>query len=112
MKTKFFISIMLIMFFASTSVIGQTSYTVKYKTNADTKKKQSEVVQSIENVKGVETVNFLDGDSHVVSVMYKNDKTNIKKIQKAITKLDYTAEQVKARTKSCCSKKHKCSEKK
>lgn len=92
------------MFFASTSAIGQTSQIVKYKTNADSQKKQDEVVKSIENLSGVVAAIFTDDNSNVVVVRYKKSKVNKTKIENTITKLNYTAKQVKRR-KSCCSKK-------
>ena len=86
-----------------------TTEEVKIKTSAVCGMCKEKIEKGLAFEKGIKDVS-LDTDTKIVTVTYKNTKTNPQKIKEAISKLGYDADEVKADPKvyaklpSCCKK--------
>ncbi len=107
MKSKIFISALMIVLFATTSVFGQTKI-MQIKTSADCVKSKRKVERKLVKTDGVKTA-VLNLETNIVTVSYHENKVKPEELTAVVVKTGYTAEAVKPKTKkkSCCDKKHK-----
>lgn len=110
-------TIVIIFLFACTSVQAQEADNKKDKsvseveilTSAQCDDCKERIEKGIAYEKGVKYVS-LDMDTKVVTIKYRNDKTDVDKLKKAISKIGYDADDVKADEKAysklpaCCQK--------
>lgn len=91
MKAKFFITAVLVMFFAS-GVFAQ-SEKAYFKTDANTEKAKKKIEKKLNKKNGVEAAT-LNLETSIVSVTY--DKTDVQRadIQNVITKMGYEAQPI------------------
>ncbi len=109
MKTKMFISALMIVLFATTSVFGQAK-SMEIKTSADCVKSKRKIERKLAKTDGVKTA-VLNLETNIITVSYHEDKVKPEELTAVVEKTGYTAEAVKcddSKKKRCCDKKKGC----
>jgi len=110
MKTKMFISALMIVLFATTSVFGQAK-SMEIKTSADCVKSKRKIERKLAKTDGVKTA-VLDLETNIITVSYQEDKVKPAELTAVVEKIGYTAEAVKPKSqtkkRNCCEKKRGC----
>jgi len=105
-----FVSALMIVLFATTSVFGQAK-SMEIKTSADCVKSKRKIERKLAKTDGVKTA-VLDLETNIITVFYEEGKVKPIELTAIVEKTGYTAEAVKLNSKikkkSCCDKKKGC----